>query len=264
MRITYRHQNNKDYWTKRWTDIPVDEAMENDQVYPLKHAKLTVTGKDGKILEAGCGVGRILRYYHQNGYDIVGMDFIPEAIDKLKEIDSSLQVEVGDVTNLNFEDETFQYFLAFGLYHNLPMDKIKEGIKETYRVVKKGGRVCASFRADNIQTYITDKHTARKAKKSGKASTGKEFHKMNLTRSEFSKLFREVGFEVEDILYVENMPILYKFRMFRAKKHKVFDENLGRKEGYQLSFLGNLIQKSLITLFPSQFCNINILIAQKK
>lgn len=60
--------------------------------------------KEGRIIEAGCGAGRILRYYHDRGYNIIGMDFIDVAIDKLKGIDPTLQVE--DITNLRHADET--------------------------------------------------------------------------------------------------------------------------------------------------------------
>ena len=77
--------------------------------------------------------------------DIVGIDFIPVAIEKLNEIDSTLKVEVGDVTNLRFENGSFKYVLAFGLYHNLE-NGLSKVIDETYRVLVRGGSVCASFR----------------------------------------------------------------------------------------------------------------------
>ena len=63
MRITYRTRGVKDYWEFRWSDISADEAMTNVNAYPLKYALRTVTSNDGAILEAGCGAGRILRYF---------------------------------------------------------------------------------------------------------------------------------------------------------------------------------------------------------
>jgi SAM-dependent methyltransferase len=107
MRVTYRHANNKEYWTRRWGDIPADVPMQNRSVYPLKYAEQTVTAKDGPILEAGCGAGRILRYYHENGYDITGIDFIEVAIEKLRAVDPTLKVETGDITQLQFADGRF-------------------------------------------------------------------------------------------------------------------------------------------------------------
>ena len=262
MRITYRNANNKDYWTKRWDDIPADLPMENLNAYPLKYAEQTVKDKAGKILEAGCGAGRILRYYHNRGYDIVGMDFIDVAISKLKEIDPTLQAEVGDITNLRFADQSFKYVLAFGLYHNLEQG-LDKAVSETHRVLEKGGLVCASFRADNIQTRLTDWLADRKARSQQGKNKSRAFHKMNLTRSEYEQLFIRAGFAIESIGPVENMPILYKFSIFRSAAHKVFDENKARMEGYRLSWFGQLLQNFLMRFLPDQFCNIYVLVARK-
>lgn len=262
MRITYRKADNKEYWTKRWGDIPADLPMENANVYPLRYAQKTVQSKDGLILEAGCGAGRILRYYHDRGYNIIGIDFIEDAITKLKKIDPTLKVEVGDITDLQFKDGTFRYILAFGLYHNLEHG-LKKAIDETFRVLKKDGLVCASFRADNIQNRLNDWLEARRSGHRKDDAKDKIFHKMNLTKSEFKKLFEKHHFKIKSIYTVVNMPFLYKFAFFRARDHKFFDENRARKEGYKLSFLGRLITSFLLKFFPDQFCNIYVLIAEK-
>ena len=262
MRVTYRSRSVKEYWAKRWADIPADKPMENRNAYPLKYAEMTVTARDGPILEAGCGAGRILRYYHERGYDILGMDFIDVAIDKLRKIDPTLKAEVGDITQLRYADETFRYFLAFGLYHNLEAG-LNRAIAETYRVLRKNGRVCASFRADNIQTRLTDWLADRRVKARDAAEGARAFHKMNLTRGEYEALFARAGFAIEAVYPVENMPILYKFAFFRASDHKVFDENKARKEGYRLSWMGKALQNFLMRAFPDQFCNIYVLIAHK-
>lgn len=262
MRITYRTQHVKKYWTKRWDDIPADAPMENADVYPLKYAELTIKFKDGRILEAGCGAGRILRYYKNRGYDIVGIDFIKSAVEKLKEIDPELNVEVGDITRLRFEENSFKYVLSFGLYHNLEHG-LDRALRETYRVLEPGGKVCASFRADNIQTRLADWLADYRRKKQAGITHATEFHKMNLKRSEFVDIFNRAGFKVEKVYHVENMPIFYKFRFFRSQGHKIFNENMARKEGYKLSVFGNTIQNILIRYFPAQFCNIYVAIAQK-
>jgi len=261
MRKTYRAGGVKDYWNARWSDIPVDGAMTNTSAYPLKYALETVKSTEGLILEAGCGAGRILRYFHDLGYDITGFDFIEVAVEKLKEVDESLRAEVGDITNLKYEDEQFRYLLAYGLYHNIE-HKLDGAISESWRVLEKSGRICASFRADNIQTRLTD-WLANKKNKKVKSDEPLEFHKLNLTKSEFILLFERAGFKVEKVFPVENMPILYKFKVFRFRTHKNFNENIARGEGYRLSLLGSFLQKCLMKFFPNQFCNIYVLIATK-
>lgn len=261
MRITYRSRGVKEYWATRWADIPADSAMTNENVYPLKYALQTVVSRDGAILEAGCGAGRILRYFHERGYDITGIDYIDVAVAKLREADDTLKVKTGDITRLQFPDGCFRCVLAYGLYHNLEHD-LDAAVAETLRVLEPGGRVCASFRADNIQTRLTDRLADRRARRSGKVA-GTAFHKMNLTRREFAALFERAGFVVESVSPVENMPILYKFAFFRARTHKAFDENRARTEGYRLSGLGQLLQDALMRFLPDQFCNIYVLIARR-
>jgi SAM-dependent methyltransferase len=261
MRITYRARGVKEYWATRWEDIPADEPMQNLNVYPLKYAEMTVRDKDAKILEAGCGAGRLLRYYHNRGYNIVGIDFIEIAINKLKKIDPNLKVELQDIKNLKFSDQSFKYVLAFGLYHNLEFG-LEKSIQETYRVLEKAGKVCASFRADNFQTRFTD-YISEKKSKGINSKKNLSFHKMNLTRGEYEKLFIDAGFIIEFIGPVENMPFLYKFSMFRSKSHKKINENIARAEGYSLSWMGQLMQNTLMRFFPDQFCNIYVIIASK-
>jgi SAM-dependent methyltransferase len=262
MRITYRRGNIKDYWTQRWDTISADIPMENTSAYPLKYAEEAIAANDGKILEAGCGAGRLLRYYKERGYDITGFDFIDSVVNKLKSIDPELNVETGDILNLSYADKSFKYILSFGLYHNIEHG-LDQAIKETYRVLEPGGIVCASFRADNLQTRLTDWYASYNArKKTGNHST-KGFHKMNLKKHEFIDLFKRGGFDIHEVYDVENMPVLYKFSFFRSRQHKVFDENLARKDGYQLSFSGGLLQRFLMRYFSSNFCNLYVLIAQR-
>ena len=137
MRITYRKSTVHSYWNKRWSNISADLAMSNENIYPLKYAIQTVAGKTGLILEAGCGAGRLMRYFKYKGYSIIGIDFIEVAISKLKEVDPNLDVEVGDISKLRFCDEKFQFVFAFGLYHSLEHN-LEVAIRETFRVLKKG------------------------------------------------------------------------------------------------------------------------------
>jgi SAM-dependent methyltransferase len=261
MRKTYRAHSSKDYWARRWKDIPIDLPQENIGTYPLKYALEAVDKKTMRILEAGCGNGRILRFFKDRGYDVEGFDYIDGAVMALLDSDPELKVRTEDITRLSYGPDSFDCVLAFGLYHNLEEEGLHKAILETNRVMKKNGRLCASFRADNLQNFINDSLT-KKAFRDKKKSELK-FHKMNLRSGELAQAFQKGGFSVKKIRPVENMPLLYKSRFFRAKGHKEFDESLGRREGYLLSPLGNLFQKVLIGLFPHQFCNIYVLDAKK-
>ncbi len=261
MRLTYRNQSNIDYWGERWNAVDIDDEMTNEDVYPLKYAKMIKP--KGKILEAGCGAGRILRFYKNRGFNIIGIDFVEKVIDLLKQNDPELEVYTADITNLPFESSSFGAVLAFGLYHNFHGDNLHKALEETSRVTMNGGMLCASFRANNIQNRINDWLADLRHKKKKISNEELQFHKANIGYNEFFRLINQHGFQVEKILPVVNMPLLYKFRTFRASNHKKFNENIGRIEGYQLNTLGNFIQSTLMKLMPNQFCNVYVAIAKK-
>jgi len=262
MRLTYRSQSNIEYWSGRWDAVEIDDEMTNEEVYPLKYSQMLEL--KGRILEAGCGAGRILRYYKNRGYEIIGIDFVESVIDHLKQSDPELDVYSADMRDLPFESNSFGAVLAFGLYHNFYGEDLHKALEETNRVTNDGGWLCASFRADNIQNRINDWLASRHKKQQQASADALQFHKANIDYNEFKRLITQHGFEVKDILPVVNMPLLYKFKLFRARGHKDFNELAGRNEGYRLNVVGGMIQDVLMKLMPNQFCNVYVAIAKKK
>ena len=271
MRKTYRNKSSKEYWIARWEKVNADSPMENRDKYPLSSSldalKYGIQDKEKvKILEAGCGTGRILRYFHSRNYQIYGIDFADNAIKKIKNLNLDLNVSVGDVTDLNFENNSFSHVFAFGLYHNLEENDLSIALRETYRVLKEGGVLCASFRADNFQNLINDtffRNSLNQHKKVEEAAPKKSFHKINLTKKEIEFFTENANFRTISIYEIENMPLVYKFKIFRDKDQKIFDENLGRKEGYILNKIGKLIQVFLSKYFGKHFCNLYVIVCEK-
>ena len=114
MRKTFRAENNRDYWANRWDKIDADEVMQNSNTYPLKYAieALKFNNNNQKILEAGCGAGRILNYLHQKNLDVVGIEFIQNAVNKIKKKFPNTKVKVMDILNTEFKNNEFDLILA--------------------------------------------------------------------------------------------------------------------------------------------------------
>ena len=268
MRITYRQKGHKEYWEDRWSKLNADEPMSNRSSYPLSYALLASENSKGQILEAGCGGGRLLRYFHAAGNQIVGFDYIHSIVAKLKQCDTSLQLHTADVTRLPYRTGSFGTVLAFGLLHNLPLECAQAGLQEMSRVLVTGGKICVSYRADNLQNWINDFITGPTG--SGWLShivanmrvSGGQFHKMNLRIDEFQELIKGVGLQIESSASATNMPLVYKLKWFRATTHREFSESLAREEGYQLSLIGRFVH-SLLMRFPRTFCNVHVIVARK-
>ena len=259
MRKTFRSKDNKAYWQHRWESIDADDVMLNHESYPLKFAikAINYNKRNQKILEAGCGAGRILSYLHNKNYDVIGIDFIDNAISKIKNKYQNIRAEVGDIINTNFDKNYFDTILAFGLYHNFEVDNVKKALLETKRILKKNGILCFSFRADNLQNYILDKI------KTKNNSKNTEFHKLNLKEDELIKLLKFYNLEIIEKEYVVNMPLLFHFKFFRSKEQKEFNEHLGRRDGYTLNKIGRALDKILRFFLIKHYCNVYVFFAIK-
>lgn len=258
MRETFRSEDNKTYWTKRWENIDADEMMENKESYPLKYTLETIALKDKnqKILEAGCGAGRIVSYLDNKNYNVIGIEFIQNAVEKIRKKYPNLKVYTMDILKTNFNNEEFDTIFAFGLYHNFQIENFKKSLIETRRILKKDGILCFSFRADNIQNLILDKIKDKK-------NENKKFHKLNLKKKEIEKILKFYNFIILKNYYVLNMPLLFHFKIFRSTGQKKFDEHMGRKIGYSLNIIGKILNKFLLLFFKKQYCNIHVFYCKK-
>ena len=167
--------------------------------HPGLYAERVITAQrpPGPVLEAGCGAGRVLRYYHDRGIDIVGLDFIASVLAAIGDEDTSIRLAAGDIGLLPFPDQTFSAVLAFGLYHGLEFG-LEAAMADTRRIMKTDALLCASMRLDNLQNRVTDRMAAC-AMGPGEG----RFHKLNLTSGEFKALVGGSGFEILRLDYVE-------------------------------------------------------------
>jgi SAM-dependent methyltransferase len=99
----------------------------------------------GRLLDLGCGTGWTSVLFAQKGYDVVGQDLVPEAIEagrKLKEESglANLDFVTADYESLSFENE-FDIAIFFDcLHHSLDEEK---ALNSAYRALKPGG-ICVT------------------------------------------------------------------------------------------------------------------------
>jgi ubiquinone/menaquinone biosynthesis C-methylase UbiE len=96
-------------------------------------------GKD--ILECGCGTGLILERLADFAKSTKGIDLSPGMLEKAKE--RGLDVTVGSVTDLPFEDASFDVTCSFKVLAHVP--DISKALSEMARVTRPGGVVLAEF-----------------------------------------------------------------------------------------------------------------------
>lgn len=263
MKKVYRFLNNNDYWDKRWLESGVDKTrFENLDIYPIKHTQMIINNQEQKILEAGCGAGRVFFHYKNLGYKISGLEYSHVAVDNIKQEDPDADIIEGSVCAMPYKDSEFDILLALGLYHNFENEQmLEDSVKESARVLKRGGKILASVRADNIENRLTEFIVRNQHKD----KLFDKFHKLQFTLEDINELFQRNSLKIEDTFYARNVSFLFKFDIFRKKdlKKSSFNEQHARSNGFALNFVGKTIDRFFHRFFPSQFSNIIIVIASK-
>ena len=255
MRKTFREQRSPEYWASRWDSIPVDAPAQGHDRYPLLFANLVVGSPPGEVLELGCGAGRLVRYYHQSGVKITGVDNVEAAVRKLQACDPSLNVVHADARSLPFESGRFATVLCFGVYHSLE-DDVPAVISETFRVLMPGGRLCAEFRSDTLHNRLIDWY------KQGRGPAV-AFHKWNYRRQDARGQLTNAGFIIEQELPAINMPLLYHFPLLRHPSQRHSNEHEARTSGYRLRPWLDVLHASGANALPAIFANEYIFVCRK-
>lgn len=121
------------FWNKH------DDAVES---YPRNKALLGLFSKGEKVLDLGCGDGKISKFLQDSmGVDIEGVDISPEAVRKCKSL--GIKAVVADAEDkLPFKDGIFDVvFWGDNIEHLFNPEDCGKEIK---RVLKPGGRLILS------------------------------------------------------------------------------------------------------------------------
>lgn len=105
-----------------------------------------------KSLDLGCGIGRHMKFLDEFGLNPYGIDLSSEAIRKGKQWMCSLNKQslaekmvIGSVTELPYEDSSFNIVVSHSVLDSMPMDMAQKGFIELLRVAKEKGMMYLDF-----------------------------------------------------------------------------------------------------------------------
>ena len=100
--------------------------------------------KDIKLLEVGCGTGSNLWFAALEGFDVTGLDGSKSAIEtaknRLKEFSLKGQLDVGNFTDLPYEDNSFDMIIDRGALCCCGRSDLEKALSEVHRVLKPSGK----------------------------------------------------------------------------------------------------------------------------
>jgi cyclopropane fatty-acyl-phospholipid synthase-like methyltransferase len=100
--------------------------------------------RSGRALDLGCGTGTSSIYLAQHGWQVVGVDFSPKAIElahaKAQHAGVNLELHLGDVSRLDFLHEPFDLILDIGCLHGLDRESRTRYAEQLRRLTQAGSK----------------------------------------------------------------------------------------------------------------------------
>lgn len=130
-----------EYWNAQWAAADAGSKWAKSESEVLAHAETLRRG--AKVLDLGAGIGRHALALARMGFDIAALDAAPEsaAAIKLSAEAEGLKIDVrqGRMTELSFEDASFDHVLSWNVIYHGDEDIVAQSIAEIARVLKPGG-----------------------------------------------------------------------------------------------------------------------------
>ncbi|MDX1614594.1 MAG: class I SAM-dependent methyltransferase [Candidatus Promineifilaceae bacterium] len=119
-------------------DVPWDDPLPPPEVI-----EFVTTRPVGKALDLGCGFGRAAIYLARLGWEVDGIDFIPEAVAEAarrsRAADVTIRFHISSITDLGYLRAGYDFALDVGCGHNLDASGWQIYVASLRRLLRSGG-----------------------------------------------------------------------------------------------------------------------------
>ncbi|GMQ79255.1 MAG: class I SAM-dependent methyltransferase [Anaerolineae bacterium] len=137
-------------------DVPWDKELPPPEVIELASSL-----EPGRALDLGCGYGRATIYLAQLGWQVDGIDFIPDAIavaaKRSREVGVSARFHIASIIDLGFLSGTYDLAIDVGCGHNLSSEALVQYRDLLRGLLRPGGYflIFARMRTDDQEESET-------------------------------------------------------------------------------------------------------------
>lgn len=119
--------------------LPWDDPLPPPEVIDLLAGQTP-----GRALDLGCGYGRASIYMARLGWEVDGVDFVPQAAavaaERAREAGVDARFHIASVTDLGFLRGSYQFILDVGCAHALNADGFYQYFNHIKRLLATGGK----------------------------------------------------------------------------------------------------------------------------
>jgi ubiquinone/menaquinone biosynthesis C-methylase UbiE len=246
-----RYDSTRRVWEDIWDEASVEvelEAVQYARSMETIQAYLPYLVKDEPILEAGSGLSAVVITLRRMGYQVMGMDYATNALERSHAYDPSLPLFAGDVHALPCADNSVAGYLSFGVLEHFEQG-MEPALREAYRVIRPGGTLVLTIPYPNIIHRLIE---WRRTQRNESRLNNDEFYESTYTREALISAVMNTGFDLQDI-----QPTSHAFTLWGLG-------GIFRKPGYyQTSAFAEGLGGVLAKVMPWAFNFTTLVIATK-
>ena len=209
-------------WRDIWSETDFDRELHTlsyRRSQELINTYMPYLDFTAPILEAGCGMGHIVYYLRERGYNLIGLDYAPEALRATHERFPDLPLMVGDVHHLPYADNSFAAYLSFGVVEHFEHGP-RPALAEAFRVLRSGGTLVLTVPHPNFVETLRDTANWLIPGRLELLGPRAEYYEVTYSHKQLAEHVRAVGFYVRRVV-----PDSHSYTFFGL--HPIF-----RKAGY--------------------------------
>lgn len=193
---------------KTYNKIAKEFSETRNQLWPEINSFSDYIKKNQKILDLGCGNGRLIELIDNYQVDYLGVDYSKELIKEARKKHPNYSFKIADAVNLPFNKNDFDLIFSIAVIHHIPTKTLRiKMVREINRVLKPGGKIIISTWNLNQPKYIGEiKKSQPKDLELEERGWLKPWGKDKkyfryyyaFAKEEFINLFKEVGLRIQE------------------------------------------------------------------
>jgi SAM-dependent methyltransferase len=236
-------------WADIWQAADIERELHTrsyQRAREIRRTFLPFVPRGRMVLEAGCGLGAELVGLASEGFRAVGVDYVLDALQRLKRHRPSLQLAAADVHALPFPSGTFGAYLSFGVLEHFPAGPTPALI-EAARVLSNDGILVVTVPAPNFVWRLAQiRHRLG-------VSKAAPYFETTYSASALTAFVTRAGFEV-----IGRWPTSHDFTLWGCGP-------LFRGAGYyETNRLAEVVGRAMARVLPQAMSFATLIVARKK
>jgi SAM-dependent methyltransferase len=180
----------EEFWTEHWGRHSVAGLLAIARTSPLTTLVADALPPEGRVLEAGCGLGQYVLLLRERGWRVAGVDWSVDALAACRRA-AAAPLAAMDLSELAFRDGAFNAYVSLGVveHDRTGPDAI---LAEARRVLGKGGVAIVSVPYLNGLRRLGEPLIRRRNRRL--ARRGGDFYQYAFSRRELAAALARHGF----------------------------------------------------------------------